>query len=416
MAAHAIQKISQEGIGYSTVDLSDVRHVFAAAVPRRGTTLRQQADDALGVIEAATRRQGVGGAIVHQAVFLADIAQMNECRAIIRKFYGADLPATSYIPQPPCDGKLLAIECLGVGPQRGEVQIERIGEQLVVVRHNGIAWAHCAPSILSPRDGGAYDGVLSGFERIRSLLGGANMRFDQVIRTWLYCGAIGGQDGAASRYQELNRARCDFYQNTSFLGNRRFDERRAGPVYPASTGIGAQGRNVAVSAIALATQREDIVAVPLENPRQTSAYAYSSERSLIRPMFSRALALSCGDYATIFISGTASIAGEETRHAGDVVAQTHETLDNIAALISEENLAGHGLPGLGTSLACLGMVRVYLKRPEDYAAVRAVCERRLGELPTIYATADVCRPELLVEIEGVAFSRNADHAASKLAG
>ena len=35
---------------------------------------------------------------------------------------------------------------------------------------------------------------------------------------------------------------------------------------------------------------------------------------------------------------------------------------------------------------------------------RAVCEERLGELPTIYAVADVCRPELLVEIEGIAFS------------
>jgi hypothetical protein len=52
----------------------------------------------------------------------------------------------------------------------------------------------------------------------------------------------------------------------------------------------------------------------------------------------------------------------------------------------------------------LGLVRVYIKRQEDYAKVRAVCEQRLGELPAVYAIADVCRPDLLVEIEGIAFS------------
>jgi hypothetical protein len=48
---------------------------------------------------------------------------------------------------------------------------------------------------------------------------------------------------------------------------------------------------------------------------------------------------------------------------------------------------------------------VYLKRHEDYAQARAICESRLGELPTIYAVGDICRSELLVEIEGIAFSR-----------
>ena len=93
-----------------------------------------------------------------------------------------------------------------------------------------------------------------------------------------------------------------------------------------------------MSAIALATDRSDIIAVPLENPRQTAAYDYSTTTVPQSPKFSRAMALSCGEYATIFISGTASITDSETRHVGDAAAQTHETLDNIAALISEENL------------------------------------------------------------------------------
>jgi hypothetical protein len=54
----------------------------------------------------------------------------------------------------------------------------------------------------------------------------------------------------------------------------------------------------------------------------------------------------------------------------------------------------------------LAFIRVYIKHQDDYAKCRAVCEERLGELPTIYAIADVCRPDLLVEIEAVAFSAN----------
>ena len=403
MATHAIRKMSHEGIGCSVVDLNDVRHVFAAAVPRRGVTLRQQADDTLETIAAATRAEGLRGSIVQQAVFVADASQIDECRQMIRGFYGSELPATSYVSQPPCDGKLLAIEALGVGQEKGAVEIQRVGERLVIARHNGIAWVHAVQVVPEVQDAGVYDAATHAFGQIRSLLSRANVRFDQVIRTWLYLGGIVDKEGDRQRYPELNRARADAYRGVSFLAGR-LPSGRNGQVYPASTGIGAAGRGIMLSAMAFATEREDILAVPLENPRQTAAYDYSGRYSSTSPKFSRAVALSCGDYATIFISGTASITASETRHPGDVAAQTHETLDNVTALISEENLARHGLPGLGTSLDGLGLVRVYIKRQADYAQVRAVCERRLGELPTVYAVADVCRPELLVEIEGIAFS------------
>jgi enamine deaminase RidA (YjgF/YER057c/UK114 family) len=116
------------------------------------------------------------------------------------------------------------------------------------------------------------------------------------------------------------------------------------------------------------------------------------------------MAVVAGDFATTFISGTASITCSETQFAGDADRQTHQTLDNIAALISEDNFRQHGAPGLGGGLEQLALARVYIKRREDYAAVKAVCQARLGELPTIYAIADVCRPDLLVEIEGIACS------------
>ena len=85
-------------------------------------------------------------------------------------------------------------------------------------------------------------------------------------------------------------------------------------------------------------------------------------------------------------------------------AQTHQTLDIIAALIGRENFARHGLRGTGATLADLAHIRVYVKHAADYEKVLAICRRRVGELPAVYAVADVCRPELLVEIEGVAYA------------
>ena len=400
-----LRKVSSDGIGYSVVELNDVRHVFAAAVPRTGVTLKEQAEDALQTIEAVIQEEGTRGSIVHQAVFVADPGQIKACRQIIRDFYGGELPATTYIPQHPCDGKLLSIEALGVGRGKGEVEIDRISEQLVIARHNNIAWVHCAQVLPGTDAPGVYDRSMSAFARMRALLASVNVRFDQVIRTWLYLGGIVDPEGESQRYKELNRARTDFYEDIPFLEDRLPPRKRHERVFPASTGIGADDREILMSCIALATDRKDIVAMPLENPRQTSAFEYSTQYGPKSPKFARAMALSCGPYATIFVSGTASITCQETRHAGDVEAQTHETLDNIEALISEENLRRHGMPGLGAPMDHLALVRVYIKRQEDYAKTRAVCEARLGELPTIYAVADVCRPELLVEIEGIAFSQ-----------
>jgi enamine deaminase RidA (YjgF/YER057c/UK114 family) len=396
------RKISSEGVGYSVVELNEVRHVLAAAVPRRGSSLAEQTWDALQTIRQLSEDEGVRGAIVSQSVFLAGPQYLEECQAIIREFYGPELPATTYVFQPPCDGKLVAIEALGVGRQHDGVQILRINENLVIARHSGVSWIHCAhitPATDSPR---VYDRTMSAFHRMAAMLLRAGVGFERVIRTWLYLGDIVGKEGDTQRYMEMNRARSDFYQNIHFQAGRRppgFNP----VVYPASTGIGTEGCDIIMSCIALDTGREDIVSMPLENPLQRSAFAYSPCYGLKSPKFCRAMALSCGPFATIFISGTASITNEETQHLGDVVGQTHQTLDNIEALISSENLARHGMPGLGTSLEGLACARVYVKHKEDFPAVREVCARRLGELPTVYAVADVCRPELLVEIEGIAF-------------
>jgi enamine deaminase RidA (YjgF/YER057c/UK114 family) len=157
--------------------------------------------------------------------------------------------------------------------------------------------------------------------------------------------------------------------------------------------------------MALETRRADVFLLPLENPQQTPAYTYNPRYSSQSPKFSRAVALGLGDYVTTWVSGTASIVNAESCHPGDPEKQTEQTIDNIERLIAAENFTLHGLKGAGARLQDLAKIRVYLKQPEDLAKCRAVCERRFGAVPAIYAVAGICRPELLVEIEGVAFSR-----------
>jgi enamine deaminase RidA (YjgF/YER057c/UK114 family) len=287
-----------------------------------------------------------------------------------------------------------------VGGGQGDVEIQRLSENLVIARHHGFAWVHCGevtPQTASPS---VYDRSTDAFRRMRDVLASAGVGFEQVIRTWLYLGDIVGPEGQRQRYQELNRARTDFYRDIRFLATHGPQDR---PVYPASTGIGSNDLDVRMSCIALVTGRADVTVTPLENPQQTSACEYGLQYGPKSPKFSRAIVVAAGPSASIFISGTASITGQESRHE-DAAEQTRQTLDNIETLIAEANCRRHGLPGRGATLAELALARVYIKRPEDFECVRAVCRGRLGELPTIYAVADICRPELLVEIEGIAFS------------
>ena len=313
------------------------------------------------------------------------------------------MPATAYVVQPPCEDKLLAIEAWGVARKNGSVEVERVSDHLVIVRHSGMAIAHCAGIVPHTDDDAVHARSLDAFQRMTDVLASRGFSYGQVIRTWLYLGDIVGIENGTERYRELNRARADFYEDITFL-----DEHLApsfnGAIYPASTGIGASDRDVMMGCVALATDRDDVVLLPLENPRQTSAFAYGQTHGVHSPKFSRAMAVVADDTAAILVSGTASIVDAETRFVGDVERQTHQTLDNIQALIAAPNFARYGIRGLGATLADLTLARVYIKHQDDYERTRAICEARLGELPTIYAVADVCRPELLVEIEGVAFA------------
>ena len=244
-----IRRESSQGIGYSVVELHGVRHIFAAAVPREGTTLAGQTRSALRTIEDVVAEEGTRNSIVSQAVFIADGGRIDECHQIIREFYGEHMPATTYVPQHPCQGNLVAIEALGIGGGPGRVEIERHNEQVVTARHGGVAWTHISQIVPQVPAPGVYARSLNAFEQMREKLAAVNVPFDQIIRTWLYLGDIVGPEGETQRYKELNRARSDYYENIRFLAKHVMPGVTE-TVYPASTGIGTDIRDIIMSCIA----------------------------------------------------------------------------------------------------------------------------------------------------------------------
>ncbi len=399
----ALRTESREALSYSVAELDGVTHVFAVAEPRRQGTIEQQTREALHTVQEVMEAEGTSGQIVEQVVFVRDARQQEVCRRIVRDRCGDQMPATTYVNQPPCSGKLVAVEAMAVGRGDQDVTIQRLSEQLVIARHGDVAWIHCGHIEPQTPARQVYKRSLDAFDRMARLLAEHGVGYTDVIRTWLYLGDIVGPEGDTQRYMELNRARTDYYRRFRF-GPQHTAAGFHGTVYPASTGIGASNRDVLMSCIALRTEAEQLCLLPLENPHQTSAFDYSCQYGPESPKFCRAMAVLGSRSATVFVSGTASITNSETRWIGDVERQTHQTLDNIQDLIAAPNFARYDCPGVGATLGDLALVRVYIKRPEDFEAARAVCKSRMGDVPVVYTVADVCRPELLVEIEGIAFT------------
>jgi len=401
VTAQAGPKPAETG-AYSFVDLGDSARVALMLAPKGRGAFGEQTQEVLSTLRAVLARQPQPMAVTFQTVFLRQARDQAECERLFAAHYGAQAPVTNYVLQPPCCGAALALEAWAIGGP--DVRLERFGSHALAVSYDSVRWVYCAGIGAANTPGDVYAGTRAALSQMRNVLAQAGSGFEHVVRTWFYLGGITEPGTDTQRYQELNRARTEFYQGIHFC-RAMADPHIPHGLYPASTGIGMAGASLMASCLTLQTQRPDALLLPLENPQQTPAYAYHPRYSPQSPKFSRAMALVLGQYVTTWISGTASIVNSESRHPGDIAGQTEQTLDNIERLLAPENFAFHGLRNAGAHLRDLAKVRVYLKRPEDFGPCREICLRRLGPVPAIYAVADICRPELLVEIEGVAFSR-----------
>jgi len=210
-----------------------------------------------------------------------------------------------------------------------------------------------------------------------------------LLRIWNYLPQINADGGGLERYRQFNLGR----QEAFFEAGRAAFEGA-----PAACALGIHQGALSIRFLAGQT-----APLPVENPRQVSAYRYPETYGPRSPTFSRAALADVGNGEVgLFISGTASIVGHETVHQGDVLEQTRETLRNLEAVIAAANAqVTHAAEAF--SLATLHCV-VYVRHPADTDKVRSVIESALcAGAPMIrhavYLEADICRSDLLVEIE-----------------
>jgi chorismate lyase/3-hydroxybenzoate synthase len=160
--------------------------------------------------------------------------------------------------------------------------------------------------------------------------------------------------------------------------------------YPAASAVGRQQSMHSLQVYWLAGRA---AGVAVENPRQVSAYRYPHIYGPSSPIFSRAT-LAPDD--TLLISGTASILGHASHHIGDVTAQLDETLRNLEALIGQ---AARQRAGMKSVLASETRLKVYVRDAAQLAIIDAHLRSRMPGVVATYLGADICRRELLLEIE-----------------
>ena len=201
---------------------------------------------------------------------------------------------------------------------------------------------------------------------------------------WHYLPNINGLDQGRERYHGFNVGRHEAFQ----VKGRTIGDQQV----PAACALGSEGDTLSVYFIAGRAPGRAV-----ENPRQMSAYRYPPQYGPRSPTFARAMLTQIGGAWQFFISGTASIVGHASQHLNDMPAQTRETLLNVQTLLDQARNAGLDYQADGARL----YLKVYLHRPEALPEVRAQIRALLGDVDAVYLQADVCRNDLLLEIEGV---------------
>jgi len=212
----------------------------------------------------------------------------------------------------------------------------------------------------------------------------AALGYPTLMRAWNYMPDINAEADGLERYRQFNAGR-----QRAFAASDRPREGRV----PAACALGTRSGSLGVAFLAGV-----MPFIPVENPRQVSAYHYPPAYGELSPTFSRAGLARLGTADALFVSGTAAIVGHASLHAHDIEAQTQETLANLEAVVA----AANAVPGAASH--CLEDLdfTVYVRHARDAACVMARLHDRVGaSARAICVQADVCREELLVEIEAI---------------
>ena len=196
------------------------------------------------------------------------------------------------------------------------------------------------------------------------------------FRIWNFLSHINEGDGDLERYKKFCVGRLNAFTEMG-IPNEQF---------PAASALGNQCDGAVIYALASAKPGHQH-----ENPNQYRAYQYPRQYGPSSPSFSRATSIHFAEdrEKLLFISGTSSILGHQTKAIGDFNSQIKITLDNVETLIKL----------LQTNRDNIMALRVYLRNADDLAKAKEYLARELGQLDINYTLANICRKDLLVEME-----------------
>ena len=353
-------------------------HFFALVAPAH-LGFREQVAYLETAYENALTAQGLGAeSAVFRRIFLSDILNQNAVVAASALVRGGEPVAVSVIQQPPLAGAKIALLAYHVA---GPLVKRRVSPRDIVVERGALRHVWSV----------GYGGEATAPAQTREVLGelgawlatqSGRLR-DHCVRTWFYLKNID------VFYQDFVEARRALFAEQGLTESTH---------YLSSTGIeGASARQHGIvtmdaySVLGLAQAQMSFLN-DFERLCPTKNYNVT---------FERGTRIAYADRAHLFISGTASIDKDgAVVHAGEVLLQVDHTLTNIAALLRSG----------GAEMRDLMYLIVYLRDPSDYARVQALLNERFPGLPLVIVQGAVCRPEWLVEIEGVAVTAHDDSA------
>ncbi len=215
------------------------------------------------------------------------------------------------------------------------------------------------------------------------------MSYSSLLRVWNYFSDINVDNDGIERYKRFCVGR---HRAVSVVPD--FER-----YLPAASAIGTAEQDFFLVYFIAAKKP----GVQIENPRQISAFHYPDQYGPKSPSFTRAMLKNWKEVSQLYISGTASIVGHKTLHRDDVFLQLDETVENLRSLIGHVRAAHQcGIERLDQ----ISALKVYIRHPEHYPLIEErLRELTAGKVPVLYLQGDICRKDLLLEIEGLASFR-----------
>jgi chorismate lyase / 3-hydroxybenzoate synthase len=263
------------------------------------------------------------------------------------------------------------------------IELWQVDAEISYGRHDAVRWSagggwlFAAIEVDERGAGGMEDASRQAYAALRQFMSARSERC--VLRIWNYIAHINDGEGDAERYKQFCDGRAAGLDDFFAEG------------FPAATAIGHHHDKHLLQVYLLAGVD---TGTAVENPRQTSAWRYPRQYGRTSPGFARAMLMPAQD--ALAISGTAAVVGHASTHEGDVEAQLNETLTNLEALLASADMPA----GFDTH----SPLKAYVRHATDATRVWEILQRRLPGVPVLLMHGDICRRELLVEIDGWRFS------------